>query len=111
MDGVNLKIDQALANGETIYGRFPQPMLDLVSDRAREIINGRAELVSMQKTCANAFRLYSKMKPSPSRESIRRTKDLPREGLHTMFRDLLGANELSALAFYERLKSFRLVSF
>lgn len=111
MDGVNLKIDQALANGETIYGRFPQPMLDLVSDRVREIINGRAELVSMQKTCANAFRLYSKTKPSPSRESIRRTKDLPREGLHTIFRDLLGANELSALAFSERLKSFRLVSF
>nr|CAD1836380.1 unnamed protein product [Ananas comosus var. bracteatus] len=61
----------------------------------------------MQKTCANAFRLYSKTKPSPSRESIRRTKDLPREGLHTIFRDLLGANELSALAFSERLKSFR----
>ena len=63
MDGVISKIDQAIANGETIYGRFPQTVVDLVSDRVREIIDSSAELTSLQKACTNAFHLYSKTKP------------------------------------------------
>ncbi|RWR92797.1 putative DEAD-box ATP-dependent RNA helicase 29 [Cinnamomum micranthum f. kanehirae] len=106
-DGVLAKIDQAAANGETIYGRFPQNMLDLVSDRVREIIEGCAELISLQKTCTNAFRLYAKTKPAPSRESIRRAKLMPREGVHPIFKNMLGSGELTALAFSERLKAFR----
>lgn len=107
MDGVMSKIDQAIANGETVYGRFPQTVIDLVSDRVREIIDSSAELYALQKTCTNAFRLYSKTKPSPSKESIRRVKDLPREGLHPLFRNVLAGGELVALAFSERLKTFR----
>ncbi|XP_052192832.1 putative DEAD-box ATP-dependent RNA helicase 29 isoform X2 [Diospyros lotus] len=107
MDGVISKIDQAIANGETVYGRFPQTVVDLVSDRVREIIDSSAELTSLQKACTNAFRLYSKTKPVPSRESIKRAKDLPHEGLHPIFKNMLGGNELTALAFSERLKAFR----
>ncbi|XP_030934393.1 putative DEAD-box ATP-dependent RNA helicase 29 isoform X1 [Quercus lobata] len=107
MDGVISKIDQAGANGETIYGRFPQTVIDLVSDRVREIIDSSADLYAMQKTCTNAFRLYSKTKPLPSKESIKRAKDLPREGLHPIFRNVLGGGDLMALAFSERLKMFR----
>lgn len=107
MEEVISKVDQAIANGETVYGRFPQTVLDLVSDRLREVIDSSAELLSLQKACVNAFRLYSKTKPVPSRESIRRAKDLPREGLHPIFKSLLGGNELTALAFSERLKAFR----
>ncbi|XP_062020335.1 putative DEAD-box ATP-dependent RNA helicase 29 isoform X2 [Rosa rugosa] len=107
MDGVMSKIDQAVANGESIYGRFPQTAIDLVSDRVREIIDSSSELSLLLKTCANAFRLYSKTKPSPSRESIKRAKDLPREGLHPIFKNTLEGGELKALAFSERLKTFR----
>lgn len=107
MDGVMSKIDQAVTNGETIYGRFPQTVIDLVSDRVREIIDSSADLYAMQKTCTNAFRLYSKTKPLPSKESIKRAKDLPREGLHPIFRNVLGGGDLMALAFSERLKMFR----
>ena len=107
MDGVMSKIDQAVANGETIYGRFPQTVIDLVSDRVREIIDSSADLTSLLKTCTNASRLYSKTKPLPSKESIRRSKDLPREGLHPIFRSVLGGGDLMALAFSERLKMFR----
>ncbi|XP_062173725.1 putative DEAD-box ATP-dependent RNA helicase 29 [Alnus glutinosa] len=107
MDGVMSKIDQAVANGETVYGRFPQTVIDLVSDRVRETIDSSAELTSLQKTCTNAFRLYLKTKPLPSKESIRRSKELPREGSHPMFRSVLGGGELMALAFSERLKMFR----
>ncbi|OIW17988.1 hypothetical protein TanjilG_31361 [Lupinus angustifolius] len=107
MEGVQSKIDQAIANGETIYGRFPQTVIDLVSDRVREIIDTSAELESLQRTCTNAFRLYSKTKPLPSKESIRRVKDLPREGLHPIFKNVLETGELMALAFSEHLKKFR----
>lgn len=108
MDGVFAKIDQAIANGGTVYGRFPQTVLDLVSDRVRETIDSSAELTSLKKTCANAFRLYSKVKQLPSKESIRRSKELPREGLHPIFKNVLAGGELMALAFSERLKNFRL---
>ncbi|XP_018851376.2 putative DEAD-box ATP-dependent RNA helicase 29 isoform X1 [Juglans regia] len=107
MDGVMSRIDQATANGETVYGRFPQTVIDLVSDRVREVIDSSAELTYMLRTCTNAFRLYSKTKPLPSKESIRRAKDLPCEGLHPIFRSIMGGGESMALAFSERLKLFR----
>lgn len=107
MDGVANKIDQAIANGETVYGRFPQKIIGLVSDRVREMIDSSAELLNLQRTCINAFRLYSKTKPQPARESIKRSKDFPREGLHPIFKNVLEGGELVALAFSERLKAFR----
>ncbi|KAK3043671.1 hypothetical protein RJ639_000087 [Escallonia herrerae] len=107
VDGVTSKMDQAIANGETIYGRIPQTDIDLVSDRVREIIDASTELNTLQKPCDRAFRLYSKTKSKPSKESVRRAKKLPREGLHPIFKSVLGGNELTALAFSERLKAFR----
>ncbi|CAJ1948252.1 unnamed protein product [Sphenostylis stenocarpa] len=107
MDGVMSRCDQAMTNRETIYGRFPQKVIDLVSDRVREIIDTSAELELLKRTCKNAFRLYSKTKPLPAKESIRRVKDLPREGLHPMFMKVLETGELTALAFSEHLKKFR----
>lgn len=111
LDGVMSKIDQAIANGETVYGRIPQTVIDLVSDRVREIIYSSAELSSMLRPCEKAFRLYTKTKAKPSKESIRRAKNLPREGLHPIFKNVLGGNELTALAFSERLKTFMYVPY
>ncbi|TXG66916.1 hypothetical protein EZV62_008191 [Acer yangbiense] len=79
MDGVMSNIDDTVANGEIVYERFPQTVLDLVSDRIQETIDSSGELIALQKACTNAFRLYSKIKPSPSQESIKRVKDLPYE--------------------------------
>lgn len=106
-DGVMSKIDQAMANGVTIYGRFPQTLIDLGSDRIRDIIDSSAELYALEKSCLNAFSLYSKTKPLPSKESIRRAKDLSREGVHPLFQSVLESGDLMALAFSERLKNFR----
>ncbi|KAJ7971336.1 DEAD-box ATP-dependent RNA helicase 29 [Quillaja saponaria] len=75
MGGLMSKSDQAAANGETIYGRLPQAVIDLVLDRVRETVDSSAELTSLQKMCANSFLLYSKTKPLPSKESIRISKD------------------------------------
>ncbi|KAL3845461.1 hypothetical protein ACJIZ3_002864 [Penstemon smallii] len=107
MDGTKTKLEQALANGETVYGRFPQSVIDLFSDRVREIIDSSVELNALLRPCSKAFQLYSKTKAKPAKESIKRVKKLPREGLHPMFKDALGGDELTALAFSERLKAFR----
>ncbi|KAK0601628.1 hypothetical protein LWI29_025925 [Acer saccharum] len=66
MDGVLSNIDDTVANGETVYGCFPQTVLDLVSERIQETIDSSGELIALQKACTNAFHLYSKIKPSPS---------------------------------------------
>ncbi|KAK4850470.1 hypothetical protein QYF36_007021 [Acer negundo] len=60
MDGVMSNIDDAVANGETVYRLFPQIILNLVSDRIQETIDSCGELIALQKACTNAFRLYSK---------------------------------------------------
>ncbi|KZV17347.1 DEAD-box ATP-dependent RNA helicase 29 [Dorcoceras hygrometricum] len=106
-DGVMAKIDQAVSNGETVYGRFPQRVIDLIADRVREIVDSSTELSALVKPSSNAFILYSKTKAKPSRESVKRIKTLPHEGLHPMFKNILGGDELTALAFSERLKAFR----
>ncbi|KAL2892263.1 putative DEAD-box ATP-dependent RNA helicase 29 [Bienertia sinuspersici] len=105
--GVMDKIDQAMANGVTVYGRFPQTALDLVQDKVWGVINSSVDLLSLKKSCINASRNYSQSKHLPSKESIRKLRYLPREGLHPMFKGVLEGNELTALAFAERLKSFR----
>ncbi|MCL7048901.1 hypothetical protein MKW94_001622 [Papaver nudicaule] len=106
-DTVLSRIEGAIASGETVYGRFPQTVIDLVSDRVRELIDGCTDLDVLQRTCANAFKLYTKTKPLPSRASIKRAKGLSPEGLHPMFKNLMGGNELTAAAFSERLKAFK----
>ncbi|CAI9763982.1 unnamed protein product [Fraxinus pennsylvanica] len=62
MDGIMSEIDQAVANEETVYGHFPQTVVDLYSDRVREIINLSTDLTAMQIPCTRAFCLYSKDK-------------------------------------------------
>lgn len=106
-DNVLTKINEAMDKGESIYGRFPQSVLDLVSERIRELIDGSTEVIALRKACTNAFHLYSKTKPTPSTESVKRAKGLPREGLHPIFKNEIGTNEAAALAFSERLKEFR----
>nr|XP_043610076.1 putative DEAD-box ATP-dependent RNA helicase 29 [Erigeron canadensis] len=107
MKGVTSEIDHAMANGVTVFGRFPQTAIDLVADRVREILDSSTEIDCLIRPCERAFRLYMKTKERPSRESIKRAKNMPREGLHPMFMKVLGGNELSALAFSENLKAYR----
>lgn len=107
MKGVMERIEDAMLNGETVFGRFPQTGLDLVADRVREILDSSTELDCLVRPCERAFRLYMKTKEKPSRESIKRAKNMPREGLHPMFIKQLNGSELSALAFTDCLKAYK----
>ncbi|KAK1361364.1 Hydrolase [Heracleum sosnowskyi] len=92
------KIDQAIASGETVYGRFPQTIIDSYTDVVRVLLESSTELHSLERPCAKAFSLYYKTKAKPSKKSVRRAKKLPRDGLHPIFKSLQGSSEISALA-------------
>ncbi|KAL2503649.1 putative DEAD-box ATP-dependent RNA helicase 29 [Abeliophyllum distichum] len=55
MDGVMSEINQAVANGETVYGRIPQTVIDLHSDRVREIIDSSSDLTAYADTLFKGF--------------------------------------------------------
>ncbi|CAN8234348.1 unnamed protein product [Cochlearia groenlandica] len=107
MEEVMNKTSQAIDSGVTVYGRFPQKTIDLIFNRIQEEIDSSAELDSLERTSTKAFRLYTKTKPTPSKESIRRAKDLPREGLHPIFRSIIEGGELEAMSFFQKIKNFR----
>ncbi|KFK42107.1 hypothetical protein AALP_AA2G211900 [Arabis alpina] len=107
MEEVMNRTSQAIESGVTVYGRFPQNTIDLIFNKIREMIDTSAELEALEKTSTRAFRLYTKTKPSPSKESIRRAKELPREGLHPIFRSIIEGGELEAMAFFQKIKDFR----
>ncbi|CAA7013470.1 unnamed protein product [Microthlaspi erraticum] len=107
MEEVMTRTSQAIESGVTVYGRFPQQTIDLLFNRIQEVIDASAELDSLERTSKKAFRLYTKTKPAPSKESIRRAKELPREGLHPIFRSIIEGGELEAMAFFQKIKNFR----
>ncbi|KAJ7518014.1 hypothetical protein O6H91_21G050900 [Diphasiastrum complanatum] len=100
-------LENAISRGETVYGRFPQSIIDIVMDRLRESVHASTELMALEKSCSNAFRLYAKTRPSASLESCKRARSLAREGLHFLFRQEIGDQETAAAALAERLKMFR----
>ncbi|KAL8134360.1 hypothetical protein AgCh_009400 [Apium graveolens] len=85
------KIDQAIASGETVYGRFPQTILDHYSDVVRVLLDSFTEIDALERPCAKAFCLYYKRKEKPSEESVKREKKFPRDGLHPIFKSFLGS--------------------
>ncbi|CAM6101614.1 unnamed protein product [Calypogeia fissa] len=99
-------MEKAVARG-TVFGRFPQMVIDSCMERLREVINNSTELVALQKACGNAFRLYAKTRPVPSLESCKRAKELPREGLHPMLRDQVHGVEADIAAFAEKVRAYR----
>jgi len=70
-------------------------------------VSNNTELTALHKAAANAFRLYAKTRPAPSLESSKRSKGLPREGLHPMLREKVWNVEAELAAFTERLKAIR----
>lgn len=101
------RLNESVERGDTVYGRLPQSILDNTGEKLRGLVEQNTELSALQKACSNAFRLYSKTRPSASLESARRAKRLPREGLHPVFREGVGNLEAAVLAFTESLKKFR----
>ncbi|KAG2243727.1 hypothetical protein Bca52824_094429 [Brassica carinata] len=64
-------------------------------------------LKNMEENVQKGFSFVYDDKTAPSKESIRRAKALPREGLHPMFKSIIEGGELEAMAFFQKIKNFR----
>lgn len=101
-------------HGESLYGQYPQVFLDPVIEHVREVIESHTDLSSAQRSLTNAFQLYLRTRPGASSESVRRAKEMPKEGVHPL---LLSATpavkcinleaEAALAVFTQSLKRFR----
>lgn len=105
----------ALTHGLTCrLGAFPEALLDLSVERARECVARDASIQALESSCANAFALYKRTRPAASTESLKRARALPRPGPHPVLvalaeRQRLGgaATEAAKADITQALKRFR----
>lgn len=76
-------------DAEHVYGTFPAVVLDPLIEHVREVVEAAADLEGMQRTLGNAYGMYCKTRPAPSAQSVRRAKQLSKEGVHPLLLALL----------------------
>ncbi|KAM3938094.1 ATP-dependent RNA helicase DDX54 [Leptodactylus fuscus] len=92
-----------------VMGRVPQSLIDdedalLMTDRERSL-----ELQNLQRIAENAYKQYSKSRPAPAPESIKRVKEANYNqlGVHPLFWSRLGGEEMQRLKFVDSIKSYK----
>lgn len=92
-----------------VLGRVPQSLIDdedalLITDHERSL-----ELQNLHHTSENAYKQYSKSRPAPAPESVKRVKEANYNqlGVHPLFWSRLGAEEIQRLKFVDSIKSYK----
>ncbi|XP_075069848.1 ATP-dependent RNA helicase DDX54 [Mixophyes fleayi] len=92
-----------------VLGRVPQSLIDdedalLITDRERSL-----ELQNLHHVAENAYKQYSKSRPAPAPESIKRVRDANYNllGVHPLFWFRLGGEEMERLKFVDSIKSYK----
>ncbi|XP_075686208.1 ATP-dependent RNA helicase DDX54 [Rhinoderma darwinii] len=92
-----------------VMGRVPQSLIDdedalLITDRERSL-----ELQNLHRVAENAYKQYSKSRPAPAPESIKRVKEANyiQLGVHPLFWSRLGGEEMQRLKFVDCIKSYK----
>ncbi|KAM5192724.1 ATP-dependent RNA helicase DDX54 [Mantella aurantiaca] len=92
-----------------VLGRVPQSLIDdedalLITDHERS-----SELQNLHNTSENAYKQYSKSRPAPAPESVKRVKEANYNtlGVHPLFWSRLGGAEIQRLKFVDSIKSYK----
>ncbi|XP_040207856.1 ATP-dependent RNA helicase DDX54 [Rana temporaria] len=92
-----------------VLGRVPQSLIDdedalLITDHERSL-----ELQNLHQTSENAYKQYSKSRPAPAPESVKRVKEANyiQLGVHPLFWSRLGGEEIQRLKFVDSIKSYK----
>ncbi|XP_066459918.1 ATP-dependent RNA helicase DDX54 isoform X3 [Eleutherodactylus coqui] len=92
-----------------VMGRVPQSLIDdedalLITDRERSL-----DLQNLHRVAENAYIQYSKSRPAPAPESIKRVKaaNYTQLGVHPLFWSRLGGEEMQRLKFVDCIKSYK----
>ncbi|RUS77957.1 hypothetical protein EGW08_014266 [Elysia chlorotica] len=92
-------------------GEVPQSILDDEEAELTQIVRESVDLTSMVKVCRNAFNKYSKSRPAPAPESVKRVKKLAEDGIklgmHPMFKSIETDEQGVRLEMLNALKQYK----
>lgn len=98
----------------SIFGSFPQSVLDDEVEHLREILASFPDLSSQLQSAQNAMKLYVRTRPPAAPESARRAKALVKEGVHPLLAAALPSDALGGIEAQEcladitaKLRSYR----
>jgi len=105
---LGVKVD---ADSDGSLGEVPQSLVDDEAVDVDQIIRENVELNGLVKTCTNAFNKYTKSRPAPSHESVKRVKQMADDGvklgIHPMFASVDVDEKGARLEMLNALKNFK----
>ncbi|CAL1544843.1 unnamed protein product [Lymnaea stagnalis] len=93
------------------FGEVPQSIIDDEEAEVEQTVKESIELTGLLKVCSNAYKKYSKSRPAPANESVRRVKKMVedgiRVGIHPMFGKLEVDERGARLEMLNALKNYK----
>ncbi|RHY65491.1 hypothetical protein DYB34_001198 [Aphanomyces astaci] len=89
------------------YGTLPQNILDTENEGLRETLSRHSTISPLVHVCANAYKMYCRSRAEPSKQSIKRSKELPMKKVHPLFLDAMDDTQVNKEAYLDKLKGFR----
>ncbi|KAK0045679.1 ATP-dependent RNA helicase DDX54 [Biomphalaria pfeifferi] len=93
------------------FGEVPQSLLDDQDTEVCHVVKESVELSGLVKVCSNAYKKYSKSRPNPANESVKRVKELVENavkvGIHPMFSKLDVDEKGARLDMLNALRNYR----
>ncbi|OQS03707.1 ATP-binding Cassette (ABC) Superfamily [Thraustotheca clavata] len=89
------------------YGCLPQTIIDTETECLKEILTHNSTVAPLVKVCENAYKQYSRSRAEPSKQSIKRAKEVASKKVHPLFYSLMTDSNMIQEAYLEQLKGFR----
>ncbi|KAK1935152.1 DEAD-box ATP-dependent RNA helicase 29 [Phytophthora citrophthora] len=91
------------------YGAFPNELIDQENEAIQELMRSHPHVSPLVKVCDNAYKAYARTRADPSKNSIRRGKELAVKKVHPLFQQeyILDESKADKAAYIESLQTFR----
>ncbi|KAF0685566.1 Aste57867_22574 [Aphanomyces stellatus] len=89
------------------YGSLPQNILDTENECLRETLTRHSVIAPLVSVCNNAYKMYCRSRAEPSKQSIKRAKEIPTKKVHPLFLGSLDESQMGKEAYLDKLKGFR----
>eukprot|EP00698_Gefionella_okellyi_P025132 TRINITY_DN9084_c0_g1_i1.p1 TRINITY_DN9084_c0_g1~~TRINITY_DN9084_c0_g1_i1.p1 ORF type:complete len:840 (+),score=236.49 TRINITY_DN9084_c0_g1_i1:26-2521(+) len=101
------KEGRPITTQDVFYGNMPQLEIDRLAEETRTIIEHNTDLVGLERSMSNAWKLYLKTRTSASGQSVRRAKELDTSKIHPMLCSHIKSEDIVAADYIHKLKTFR----
>ncbi|KAG7378667.1 ATP-dependent RNA helicase dbp10 [Phytophthora pseudosyringae] len=91
------------------YGAFPNDLIDQENEAIQELVRSHPQVSPLVKVCDNAYKAYARTRADPSKNSIRRGKELAVKKVHPLFQQdyVLDQSKADKAAYIDSLQTFR----